>query len=315
MAIIDLFSKRHSSKQGFDVFSYDSIPKELRVQVIHIWGDAIGNPSLEGPKRVYLALHRLLGREYGVFYLSRNLYRKSDFNHLREFLLSCEDYARVCDVIELSFRVIENFAKHEAYQRDAKTTVTPKEAIDELNGRFLEHGIGYQYECGVLIRKDSELLHSEVVRPAFQLLNDKRFAGANDEFLKAHEHCRHRRWKETLNECLKAFESTMKCICDIRKWSYQKNDTAKRLIEVCLSHGLIPEFQLAQLSALRSLLETGVPTVRNKLSGHGQGAVPVTVSERYASYLLHLTATTIKFLIESGKNLPRLKGSGISLPI
>jgi hypothetical protein len=44
-----------------------------------------------------------------------------------------------------------------------------------------------------------------------------KFDGANEEYLKAHEHYRHRRNKECLTECLteclKAFESTMKIIC------------------------------------------------------------------------------------------------------
>ena len=48
------------------------------------------------------------------------------------------------------------------------------------------------------------------------------YAGANDEFLRAHEHYRHKRHKECLNECLKAFESMMKAICKKRRWPYSE---------------------------------------------------------------------------------------------
>jgi hypothetical protein len=44
MAIFELFSKRQKRLRGEtpDVFSYDGIPQSLRIQIIHIWRDAIG---------------------------------------------------------------------------------------------------------------------------------------------------------------------------------------------------------------------------------------------------------------------------------
>ncbi len=118
----------------------------------------------------------------------------------------------------------------------------------------------------------------------------------------AHEHYRHGRVKECLNECLKALESTLKAICDARKWKHEQTDTAKKLLDICFQNGLVPDFLQAHYTALRSTLESGVPTVRNKLGGHGQGVQPVDVPPHYASYMLHLTGTTILFLVEAEKN-------------
>ena len=44
MPIFDLYSYRQRSAKGElpDVFIYDDIPRELRVQIIYIWSDAIG---------------------------------------------------------------------------------------------------------------------------------------------------------------------------------------------------------------------------------------------------------------------------------
>jgi uncharacterized protein DUF7014/AbiJ-like protein len=296
----EIFSKRQKLLRGEvpDVFTYDEIPKPLRIQVLLILEDAIG-PSDSGESfHVCASIQGRLCREHGVMNLTGLERYIGPWEDIATFLRAEKDHEKVLDLIEVSFQTLQG-----KRWGDYRTRMSARHAIDELNKRFLEHGIGYQYESGTIIRKDSEFLHSEVVRPTLQLLGDKRFVGANEEILTAHEHYRHGRLKEALNECLKAFESTMKCICEIRRWSFQKNDTAKSLIDVCLSNRLVPEFQLSQLQALRSLLETGVPTVRNKLSGHGQGAVPVAVSEHYASYLLHLTATTIKFLIECEKEL------------
>ena len=79
---------------------------------------------------------------------------------------------------------------------------------------------------------DSELIHTEIVKPALELLNQRNYAGAQQEFLKAHEHYRKGNAKEALNECLKAFESVMKAICDKRGWKNYKNATAKDLESV-----------------------------------------------------------------------------------
>ncbi|MGN9527505.1 DUF7014 domain-containing protein [Escherichia coli] len=51
-----------------------------------------------------------------------------------------------------------------------------------------------------------------------------------------------------------------------------------------------------QFSSIRILLESGIPTIRNKEGGHGQGAEITKVPEYLASYTLHLTATNLLFL-------------------
>lgn len=47
-----------------------------------------------------------------------------------------------------------------------------------------------------------------------------------------------------------------------------------------------------------TLLESGVPTVRNRQSGHGHGVQVSDVSPHLARYALHLTAATILLLVE-----------------
>jgi hypothetical protein len=52
MSIFSLFSKRQKELRGevSDVYSYDVIPHEFRVQVIHIWHDSLGYPSHYGDR-------------------------------------------------------------------------------------------------------------------------------------------------------------------------------------------------------------------------------------------------------------------------
>ena len=174
-------------------------------------------------------------------------------------------------------------------------------AIDELNYWFREYGVGYQYESGQIIRVDSQYPHSEVVKPVLSMLSDPMYERANAEFLSAHEHYRAKRYEECMNDCLKAFESCIKAICDTRSWIYNKRDTCNRLIAIIFDHKLIPDFMESHFSGLRSALESGVPTLRNNLSGHGGGTEDVP--EYIAAYTLHLTASNILFLAKANKEM------------
>ncbi|EIZ1200690.1 hypothetical protein MPJ20_004679, partial [Escherichia coli] len=81
------------------------------------------------------------------------------------------------------------------------------------------------------------------------------------------------------------------------------NDTASKLINSCLSQNLIPAYLQSQFTSLKTMLETGIPTIRNKNAGHGQGADIKEVPEELASYMLHLTATNLLFLLKCEKNI------------
>jgi hypothetical protein len=300
MGIIDLYSKRQKAMP--DVYTYDEIPQPLRAQVVHILRDLFGfseSYDNNGCRRTFQRIHDVLCREYGLFHLTPKDVNTPDAKVI-DFLLHHADEEQVLDTIEVAFRL--------ATQRMTWNGCGPlipgwaiDNSVDELNIRFREHGVGYQYESGEMIRVDSQLIHAQVVRPTLALLTANEYAGANAEFLKAFEHYRKGDTKECLNECLKAFESTMKAICTKRQWAFNPTDAAKQLIEVCFENGLIPRFIESHIGGVRSSLESGIPTVRNRLSGHGQGATVVDLPPHYASYMLHLTATTIKYLVESEK--------------
>ena len=268
MPVLDIFSKRQKRIRGEvpDVYKYDELLESFRVQVIYIWQEVIGTVN------TYDLIASALCREYGVFRLPSKSRPDNRFEELANFLLQEQDVERVIDAIELSFRILSDQYHYEGHlSRDLNDI---DRAIEELNQRFKEHGIGFQFVDGKVIRVDAEFVHAEVVKPALKLLHGRRYAGAQEEFLSAHQHYRKGETKEALNECLKAFESVMKTICDKRKWRYPKGATAKALIDVCLQNELIPEFWQSHYSALRSVLESGVPTGRNRLSGHGQGRRP-----------------------------------------
>ncbi len=306
MGVYDLFSKRQKRLRGEipDVYSYDEIPNALRTQLFQLFLDGFGNARDSGVMRVFEQVHKMLCREYGMFALTSDRLA-TDHHHVLQYLLDTEDVERALDVVELLLFVVDTAVRdgrHETFHPE----VSPDDVISEANTRFKEHGVGYEYDSGKIIRVDSQKMHSEVVRPALKLLSDEKYAGADQEFRLAHEHYRHSNYKECLNECLKAFESTMKSICDQFGWQYETRDTAKTLIGICISNKLFPSFMQSHIGNLRAILESGVPTIRNKLGGHGQGATVTTVTAETAKFALYQTASVILFFADAEKELKGL---------
>jgi|SRR5690554_22784 len=304
MPIFNLFSKRQKKLRGevLDIFIYDDLPVKLRAQILHIIKDCVGfntTPYKDDSDEVYTYIFNVLCREYGVFKLAEG---NTAIEQLFNFFQDYKDTEQLLDFVEVTFKSINKINNnYYNYSQSTNSTLSPGEAIKELNYRFKENGVGYQFEGNEVIRLDSTYIHSEVTKPTISLLRNKFFLGANEEYLKAHEHYRKGRNKECLAECLKAFESTLKVICKEKKWNYNQNDTSKKLIQICFQNKLIPSYTQNQFTSLQNILESGIPTIRNKVGGHGQGQVPQKVDDELTRYGLNLTGSNIIFLIELSK--------------
>ena len=311
MSIKNIFSKRQKlqRKDLPDILEYDTIPQNLRVQIVHILRDCIGEVRISQYEfnlaaEIYKSIFDILCREYGRFLLVKEEYDDNVEKQVLNFILQSTNVEEVLDTIEVAFQSMENkIANEYHYYKDSVYNVKmpPSAGIQELNERFKENRIGYSYAGGEIIKIDSTFIHKEVVLPSIFLLNNSKFKGANDEYLKAHEHYRHGRNKECLNECLKSFESTLKVICKNKGWIFNQNDTSKKLIKICFENELFPTYMQNQFTSLQNLLESGIPTLRNKLGGHGQGQNVSTVSDTIARYGLNLTGANIIFLVEQSK--------------
>ena len=198
MTIFDTYSKRKKRAEQAepDVYQYDRVPATLRNQIQRIWEDAIGpyydpRPYAYGsaPPHNNAAWHTIrdaVCREKGKLTFS------SQPNPMRDcirYLHSENTIDDWFDLIEFSFLYIDRILgkKHSYDLRSLGIEQKSDDAIEELNFRLLDAGVGYQFESGQIIRIDSEYVHSEIVKPALVLLSDPRFAGAQQEFLAAHE--------------------------------------------------------------------------------------------------------------------------------
>lgn len=156
------------------MYAYDRIPDPLKVQVIHIWRETLGDERSyfdqyreTWSKKAYQLVVEALCKEYGVFVLpGTKSYDRNYLKELADFLLQEQDSERAVDAIELSFRAIDNLTRRFDYLGRSNANELADEAISELNARFLEHGVGYAFDSGEIIRIDSGFLHAEAVKPA-----------------------------------------------------------------------------------------------------------------------------------------------------
>ncbi|MBX8533643.1 hypothetical protein K5D33_02815 [Pseudomonas cichorii] len=298
MPVMDLYSKRRRRELGLlpDVFTYDDFDTNLRTQICYVLTDVLSIQSLNERAGNYASICRALRREYGVDQLVRDLRIRASFDEeLMQFIRQERNIDRVLDAVELCYRVAEYYRdKSYAYGYPKENTGHYLDVlISEINARFKEHGKGYEVNSGKIFRVDSELVHVEVVKPAIAFLNLPEYIGPREEFFGAYEHYRHGDIKEALNDALKAFESTMKVVIEQRGWECDKNSPAKKLLAALISNDFFPSYYQNHLNALSTLLESSVPTLRNKEGGHGQGSEVVKVEPEIAAYALHMTASAI----------------------
>lgn len=297
------FSKRKNRRAQAgqpQTYVYDDLPEPFRNQVIHILNDTMGKYSDRDPQPnpAWCDLQKMASKELGVLFLGND--RRANRRAQCFNLITNGETLQVLDLIELAFRLIDRLVRNTKFFSVAwQPKQSPDNAIKDLNARFREHSLGYEYAHGYLIQKTDEFAHAEMVMPALHLLHDAGFKGATEEFHQAHEHFRKDNFKDTLTWANKAFESTLKTICEQHQWSYSKNDGAKKLIDTVIANGLIPQYLLSHFSSLRAMLESGLPTLRSKMGAHGQGANPVDVPAHAAAYAIHMAASNIIFLVKS----------------
>ena len=92
----------------------------------------------------------------------------------------------------------------------------------------------------------------------------------------------------------------MKSILTKLKIPFTATDTAKPLLRHLYDNDIIYTHTENFTNHLVEILQ-GLPTIRNKQSGHGQGLDTKEVNKSYSELALHLAGSFIVFLIERYK--------------
>jgi hypothetical protein len=298
--------------------TYDDLPPFLRKQISQIFTECIG-PGWRWPEgkfwnedwgvpnnanEIWEQIVRIMDREREAFDLPCG--DVCAYEYCIEYLRKSNDIDEVLSLIEICARkmmeLADEFGPWAGRRRGA--TADPAEGLVELNERFRQHGIGYQFENGEIIRVDSQYVHAEVMKEALRLLPEPGFEQANDEFMKAHRHLREGSLRDANTAALRAMETVLKVICDARGWAYQKGDTAERLLAVVQREGLFPEYLGGYFTNLIGAMKAGVPKIRDRKGGHGAAPADDPVPDHVAAFALHLTAANIVMLVKAYRALP-----------
>lgn len=292
MAVFQTFSTRNKKKVK-DVYIYDKIPSKFKGQLVNLLEASIGLNTI-----LWDVIWRDVRKELGLI---RNIVA-SPKAEIMDLLVSTSSQD-LLDIIDISFFYIayvlnEEVRKNYNLYNKYGITLLPNEAIEELNQRFLEHDLGYQFNDKMLFRIDSQYTHTQFVIPALHLIYDEEFSGANEEFINAFSYFKKRNYEAAITEATKALESVLKLICERNNWEYEKTGAAKKLMQTLVNNKFFASYMDSYRNNLIGILEA-LPTIRNKESAHGKGDIKRNVTQHLASFALNQAATCILFLIQT----------------
>jgi len=309
--IFDVLSRRNRKASRYIY----CVPETLRNKVLLLSKKLSINELVEYNTGSYTLefwdeIHEALLFLHGRTHLINNERDLSSGEDTIAFLLLCKD-EEFLDFIELVFKakylfhlvsdeniLVSKFnelfiSENVGYEL---TNIVKQEVFKENLG-FPLHGSGYVTQVisyPKIIKKDDELIHSEVLKPVLNLLSDPRYKTANVEFLDALEDYRKGDYGDCLTKSCSAFESVMKIICNNKGWKYKQTDSAGDLIKIMMD-------KLKIESYFESLFMI-IATLRNRLSkSHGAGVQIKTASPNLARYSLNSTASAIIFLVNEVK--------------
>jgi len=295
--------KRRSQREPEDAAGIH-LSRELRVQIVHILREALGEAytSYVGENPVWAFACRQMLKELGRYKLSDRVRGDDPDLQCITFIEDASDI-EAADLVDLLFIALTVYYETEydgwsQLHGTWRATTRAEDAIDELNGRLRAADVPLRFTGGKLVRADSDYLHRDATEPAFGLLRDDSFRGAEAEFRAAHDHFRHGRWDAAVSEANQAVESVMKQLLDMQQAPYVSGDAAsvlaRRLIDSTMFSHLDEEYG----NKVHAALATKLPPVRNALD-HGAGIDPREADEAIASFALHLAASDIVFLVST----------------
>ena len=299
-----LFSQRLKEQNGeiSDVYTYYDFPESFRNQFLHIVGDVFSQDNFQR----YFMFNRYheidlwnsvccaFAREKGLkaIYSNNNLTQNNETAY--KYYV---DKATNEDFLDIMDFTINNCFSKDLLSEYMDARIIDN-AIEELNYRFKQHMLGYEVIGGNLIVKSNEHIHQNIVKPAISLLHNEQFSGAEEEFFKAFDCYKQQNNKDAIINLAKSFESVLKVICKEMNYSFDdKKDTAKDLLKILKDNNYYPSYLENHLTGVRTTLESGLPTVRNKLVAHGQGSDIVKIPNEYVEYAINLVSTNIVFLV------------------
>jgi len=218
-------------------------------------------------------------------------YREAVFDIIRT-----ADLDTVIQCIRETISWLENSNPYQLKNKYA-VNADPAGYIPSLNECLEFNGIEWRFTGPYLTPSSTTDAEEAIIEPAFTLLIAEGFEGAVEEFSQGMLDYRSGDYKSAVLHALKASESTMQTICDRLGWHTEGNPQASVLLKTVVANGLLPFGQELAYKTFFDTLKQGLPPLRNKTAGHGQGSEPVRIPDHVAQYAMNLAGTNITFLV------------------
>lgn len=136
------FSRRQKKlkREAGDVYTYNSVPAPLRVQICHIWRKCFGQAKIDyaGNNPAYREIHITSAEEFGLFNFPDVLH--GDAGAIVDFFTNRATPGQALDMIEIAFRSALRWHGDYAWKDLFRPSISSSEAIEDLNARLREHG-------------------------------------------------------------------------------------------------------------------------------------------------------------------------------
>lgn len=285
------------------------ISMEFKNKIILIWKDVIGFPQdyshnipvAFAANNAYKFLTENVCRRFGYLTLN-NVVRGKRHNYCSEiinFFLSSKNIEEIKYVIFVSFAFIDSVIRENDIYGRRNSAKIAEDAINYLNELFGEYKVNLRYCNNALISSDDELIQTTVIKPTMLLLANEKFESAEKDFSCAYDRYLRGQFRDSIIYCASAFESTIKIILKHHNHIYNENSTIHRLLDEYFKVVELPDFAKKNVNRLKECLEC-VSVLRNEKGPHGN-AVPIEIPDYYAWYMFHMTAATVKFVVEFDK--------------
>lgn len=280
---LELYSDSKRNLKTVDIFVYDDVPEQFKNNIFYFIKDNLNNMELSH-------IYRDIIKEHGLKRNIKETYLNDPTVFAESFVSGFENLIDSEDNIDFYLDLIVLFLN---IKNDNK-----KEIIVSLNKILYKYSLGYQIDIvkDQVIRVDSKHIYQESIQKVLLLLNDIQFENVDDEYRKAYEELKNGNYEGVLVEANKAFESTMKIICELKEYGLPTKHTASALIAHLKKNNFIENFQTDKFNGLAKTLES-VSMMRNNQAGHGQGIKKRELSSIFAEYALQVTASNILLLI------------------
>ena len=278
--------KKFEEEQGKDFFIYEKVPAKTSARLDCIIDELYDKQTLSSDNFAGIVSHLFKKNTGGTIY---DLWRDdsvllSDTSIIRRAIAKLNP-PTILQLLEVVLETVLRIGGQGA-----------QKFCDDVNEAFRRDHFGYElnFENRRFFRIDKNPVYRETVKKAINILNDKQFALASEEYWKALDAYTRgaKEWPAAIREANNAFESTMKIILGV------KSGNADFLIKELIRKEFLPQYQEKFCQTLLGLL----PVMRDNLSkSHGQGDKKVEVEEEDVRFAISLAGAYIVYIVSKCK--------------